>query len=95
MDSAMPGNTTLTLRIDSELKDQLDQLAQSTHRSKSYLAAEAIRQFVAVNNWQIDGINKAVKMADGGGPFIPHDEVEAWLTTWGTDDEIPPPNPKF
>ena len=38
--------TTLTLRLDRTLKADLDRLAGETHRSKSYLAAQAIKDFV-------------------------------------------------
>ena len=57
---------TLSLRIDPNLKKRLDKLAEATRRSKSYLAAEAIRDFVAINEWQIAGIKKALKDADAG-----------------------------
>lgn len=29
------------------------------------------------------------------GRVIPHDEVAAWLRTWGTPDEKPPPKSWF
>jgi len=39
-------STTITIRLEEEVKDRLDRLAESTNRSKSFLAAEAIREFV-------------------------------------------------
>jgi predicted transcriptional regulator len=39
----MAGTTTLTLRLDRTLKADLDRLAEETHRSKSYLAAQVIK----------------------------------------------------
>lgn len=50
--------TVLTLRIEPELKKQLDKLAASTNRSKSFLATEAIREYVSMNEWQIEEIKK-------------------------------------
>ena len=38
--------TTLTLRVPLEMKEQLAKLADATHRSKCYLAGEAIRQYL-------------------------------------------------
>ncbi|MGJ7498650.1 CopG family ribbon-helix-helix protein, partial [Variovorax sp. RT4R15] len=35
-------STTMTVRLEDEVKDRLDVLAASTQRSKSFLAAEAI-----------------------------------------------------
>ena len=65
---------TLSLRIDPALKKRLDKLAAATNRSKSYLAEEAIKNFVSVNEWQIAGIKKAIKEADEGR-FATDEEV--------------------
>lgn len=64
---------TLSLRIDPALKKRLDKLAEATHRSKSYLAEEAIKNFVSVNEWQIAEIKKAIKEADEGKFASPSD----------------------
>jgi RHH-type transcriptional regulator, rel operon repressor / antitoxin RelB len=32
-------STTMTVRLEDEVKKRLDRLAESTHRSKSFLAA--------------------------------------------------------
>ncbi len=68
--------TTLTLRVPSEMKEQLDKLANATHRSKSYLAGEAIRQYLDLEAWQIDEIQQALKEADAND-FASDDEVDA------------------
>src|SRR6516225_12209866 len=62
----MPETNILTLRLDSKLKKKLDKLAKATERSRSYLAAEAIREFVALNEWQIEQIKKGLREADAG-----------------------------
>ena len=68
--------TTLTLRVSSEMKEQLDKLANATHRSKSYLAGEAIRQYLDLEAWQIGEIQQALKEADAND-FASDDEVDA------------------
>jgi len=68
--------TTLTLRVPSEMKEQLDKLANATHRSKSYLAGEAIRQYLYLEAWQIGEIQQALKEADAND-FASDDEVAA------------------
>lgn len=87
----MPGNASLTFRLDQELKDRLEELAQSTKRTKSYLAAEAVREFLDHNAWQVAKIQKAVEYADQGGKFYSQEEIQEWLESWGTDQEKPPP----
>ena len=57
-------STTMTIRLEPELKERLDQLAQATQRSKSYLAGEALRDFIELNEWQIQEIDSAIKEAD-------------------------------
>ncbi|MDP2368218.1 CopG family ribbon-helix-helix protein [Rhodoferax sp.] len=57
---------TMTVRLDDGVKDRLDHLAKATHRTKSFLAAEAIRVFVENNEWQIAEIQAALREADAG-----------------------------
>lgn len=56
----------LTLRVPIEIKHQLDQLADATQRSKSWLAGEAIRQYLELEAWQIGEITQALREADAG-----------------------------
>ena len=68
--------TTLTLRVPVEVKDQLEKLADATHRSKSYLAGEALRQYLALEAWQIGEIQRALQEADAGD-FATDEEFDA------------------
>jgi RHH-type transcriptional regulator, rel operon repressor / antitoxin RelB len=71
----------MTLRLEDDVKDRLDKLADATQRSKSFLAAEAIREFVENNEWQIREIKAAVKEANAGD-FASDDDVAALATKW-------------
>lgn len=75
-------STTMTIRLEPELKGRLDQLAESTNRSKSFLAAEAIRDFIELNEWQIQEIKDAIKEADNGD-FATDKSVNKILNKWG------------
>jgi predicted transcriptional regulator len=90
-DEPMPESTTMTVRLDRTVKENLDKLAESTGRSRSFLAAEAIAAYVELHRWQVEGIKEALRKADQGGPFIPHDEVEAWANSLGAEHELPRP----
>jgi len=74
-------STTMTVRLDDDVKDRLDHLAVATHRSKSYLAAEAIRDFVEVNEWQIKETKAALAEAKSGD-FATDKEVQALAKKW-------------
>jgi predicted transcriptional regulator len=74
-------STTMTIRIEDDVKDRLDRLAESTQRSKSFLAAEAIREYIANNEWQVAEIQTALKEADAGD-FASEKEVAALARKW-------------
>ncbi len=78
----MSNTATLTLRLSPETRDRLEKLADATHRSKSFLAAEAIEAFLEVNEWQVREIQAAVAEADRG-EFATDQEVENFRTKWG------------
>ncbi|MGH9426306.1 MAG: CopG family ribbon-helix-helix protein, partial [Terriglobia bacterium] len=74
---------TVTIRVDAETKQRLDQLAKATERTRSYLAAEAIRQYLELNEWQIREIQQAIVEADATKPeeWISHEEVMRKIKT--------------
>ncbi len=77
-------STTMTIRLEPELKERLDLLAAATHRSKSFLAAEAIRRYVELNEWQVAETRAALAEADAGD-FASDEEVEAVASKWGVN----------
>jgi predicted transcriptional regulator len=54
----------LTLRINNKTKLMLDRLANATHRTKSFLAAEAIERYIELEAWKVKEIKAALKEAD-------------------------------
>ncbi|HEY4069521.1 MAG TPA: CopG family ribbon-helix-helix protein [Burkholderiaceae bacterium] len=74
-------SVTMTIRLDDDVKDRLEGLADATQRSKSFLAAEAIRAYVESNEWQIGEIQAALKEADAGD-FASDKEVAAVARKW-------------
>ena len=79
----MPMSTTMTIRLEPELKERLDKLATATHRSKSFLASEASREFVELNEWQIQETLDALTEADAGD-VASETEVTDALSKWQT-----------
>lgn len=77
-------STTMTIRLESELKQRLDQLAEATNRSKSFLAAEALRDYVELNEWQIKEIKEAIKEADEGD-FASDQAISKVLGKWNVN----------
>lgn len=77
-------STTMTIRLEDELKEQLERLAVATQRSKSFLAAEAIREFIELNEWQVQEIQRGLKEADAGD-FASESAITRTFAKWGVD----------
>ena len=71
----------MTIRLDDDVYDRLDVLAEATQRSKSFLAAEAVRAFVETNEWQVGEIQAALKEAKAGD-FASDKDVVALAKKW-------------
>ncbi|MBI5142527.1 MAG: CopG family transcriptional regulator [Nitrospirae bacterium] len=85
-------STTLTIRIDEQTRARLERLSESVARTKSYLVTHAIQEYLDLNEWHVDGIVKAVGRADSAdAKFASHEDVSAWLESWGGVDEKDPP----
>lgn len=86
----MGDSTTITIRVDRAVKERLENVARQTKRSKSDLAGEAIEEFLTVHEWQVEGIERALRSLDAG-KGVSHDEVSSWICSWDTDNERPKP----
>jgi predicted transcriptional regulator len=80
----MESTATMTVRLPEEVKQRLDRLAQTTARSRSWLAADAIAEYVKLQEWQIEEIEAGIREADAG-QFASADEVAAVFARW-TDE---------
>ncbi|GLS37747.1 hypothetical protein GCM10010869_33410 [Mesorhizobium tianshanense] len=58
--------TAFTVRVPDETANRLDQLAEKLDRSRSYVAAQAIEDFVAREEWQLAEIEAGLAEAERG-----------------------------
>ena len=73
--------SAFTVRILEETSDKLDELAIKMDRSRSFLAAKAIEEFVAREAWQLAEIEAGLAEANRG-EFASEAEVERVLGTY-------------
>lgn len=71
----------MTIRVDQKTKRRLEKLSHATNRTKSFLAAEAIRAYLDLNEWQIQEIRTGLREADAG-EFASDAEVKAVFAKW-------------
>lgn len=84
--------TSLTFRLDTTKREALDQIAKSLERDRTAVLNEAIDAYLDTQAWQRRHIEQA--LAEARSPearVVDHDEVDRWLQSWGTEDELAPP----
>ncbi len=69
---------TLTIRIDDELENDLDQLAKALHRTKSDLARDMLRKRVAVEKFR-ELRRQALPLAEAAG-YISDEDIFREIT---------------
>src|SRR5258708_12496905 len=67
-EDTMP-SATFTLRVEADVKKRLEKLARSTGRSRSFLPAEALSEYLDVNQCQLAAISNPM------GPLPPRASV--------------------
>lgn len=71
----------VTVRLEKQAVEFLDQLGKSMDRDRSYLIKEAVRSYISLHQWQIEEIKKAIAEADAGD-FTPAEEMDALFKKW-------------
>ncbi len=81
----------LTVQVPRTLLARLEALAQKAGRNPSWLVREALLEYLEYTEPEVDAVLEAVDELESGTPGIPHEEMVAWLRSWGTEKELPPP----
>jgi predicted transcriptional regulator len=81
-----------SLRIEPKLKAKLEKEAAREDRSAAYIAQRAIAAFIESREARRKALKEAVAEADKG-VFISEEAMDAWVDSWGTENELPPPEP--
>jgi RHH-type rel operon transcriptional repressor/antitoxin RelB len=78
--------STVSAKLDPEVAKKLEMLVKATDRSKSYLVAEAIENYVEDQAWQIEAIKGGVKEADKG-KFATERQIKKTFKKWGVNED--------
>ncbi len=81
-----------SVRLDEDLKTSLDEEAKREDITSSQLATRAIRKLLEEKAAYRKMLDEAMAEADKG-VFISSEAVMAWVESWGTDNELPRPEP--
>jgi RHH-type rel operon transcriptional repressor/antitoxin RelB len=77
----MSGSSVLTLRHSPKLKEAIGPVVAFDESQPLIWAAQAIRECVSLNDWQIAEIKKGIAEADRGD-FASDKEVERTVKKW-------------
>ena len=80
----------LGVRLDEQLESRLNALAAKTHRSKSFLAKEALTRYIEEEERKQR--ENELTMArweqyQETGETVNNEDMMNWLDSWGTDEE--------
>src|ERR1700746_1942621 len=87
---ANTSSATLSIRLKAETKRRLAKLARVSGRSRNFLISDAVEYYVADKERMLAEIRQADREVKSGH-YIRHEDMKAWLLSWGTDRELPPP----
>jgi predicted transcriptional regulator len=83
-------SATLSIRLKPAIKKRLAKLARVSGRSSNFLISDAVESYVADQERMLTEIRQSDRQLKSGH-YVPHEEMKAWLLSWGTDRELPPP----
>jgi predicted transcriptional regulator len=82
--------TTMGVKLDEDTRTRLKTLGESRDRTPHWLMKKAISDFLN----QEEALEQRNLEADAAlihyqetGQYVPHENIEMWLDTWGTGEE--------
>jgi predicted transcriptional regulator len=85
-----PRSSKTSVQLKPTIKKSLAKLAKSRGRSSNLLISDAVESLIEVEKL----LAAEVLIADrevASGHYIKHEDMKAWLLSWGTMNELPPP----
>jgi predicted transcriptional regulator len=84
----------ISIKINQDIRDRVKRLADARHRTSHWMMRDAIYQYVDREEkreaFRQDAIN-AWNEYQETGLHVTDNEVIAWLSTWGEEDEVTAP----
>ena len=59
-------SSLISVRVPTDVAHRLEKLSQSVDRSKSYLAAKAIEEYLDLHEWQVQAIQNGLREIEQG-----------------------------
>jgi predicted transcriptional regulator len=85
---------TVSVKLDPDTRARIENLAEARHRTAHWVMREAISQYVDREEKREAFRQDAIKAWDEyqeTGLHATAGEVDTWLASWGTENELPAP----
>jgi predicted transcriptional regulator len=88
--------TRVTLDLDTEDDARLRMLAESRGQEKSRVVSDALALLdsMEADEPDIEEDLRRLEEFERTGLSVPLEDVKAWVRSWGTANELPPPTPR-
>ena len=83
-----------SIRLQPEIESPLEELAAKLDRSKNYIINQAIKEFIERQTVEDSRWSETLEALTSikSGASLPEVEVNAWLESWGSGEELSPPD---
>ncbi|WP_375450067.1 CopG family ribbon-helix-helix protein [uncultured Devosia sp.] len=84
----------VSVKLDDDMKDRIQSLAESKRRSAHWIMREAIQEYVSREEARrsfIADAEESWRHFQETGLHVTGEEMDAWLSSWGTDEELDAP----
>ena len=78
------------MRLKLKIKKRLAKLAKSSRRSSNFLITDAVEAYVADQERMLAETRQGDRQVKSGH-YVKQEDMKAWLLSWGTEHELPPP----
>ncbi len=82
-----------SIRLQPEIESPLENLAVKLDRSKNYIINQAIKEFIERKSTEEQRWEETLIAIESvkSGKLVGENEVNEWLESWGTANELKPP----
>ena len=82
----------LSVRVPESVKADLERIAEERNVPENDIVNEALLRYIDDETDYLGAIDEALREAEAG-IFISGDKVLDWIKSWGTENELPMPEP--
>lgn len=82
-----------TVRLQPDVEQGLQAMASVLHRSKSWVINQALKEFIERQELEKQRWQETLQAMESvaQGRVVSGESVHAWLNSWGSSNELPPP----